>query len=174
MSTSAKQPVDDYRWYLVQCKPRQEARAQLNLRNQGFTCFTPMQDVQRLRHGKKTLVTEALFPGYLFVNLCRLNDNWHSIRSTRGVTSLVRFGRESEPLPVPDVLIEHIRQRLNRQPASELFAPGSKVRLIDGPFKDLEAVFSKTDGEERAIILLNILQREQRLKVPLTALASSG
>ncbi|SFM70744.1 transcription termination/antitermination protein NusG [Halopseudomonas yangmingensis] len=58
-------------------------------------------------------------------------------------------------------------------PASELFTPGSKVRLIDGPFKDLEAVFSKTDGEERAIILLNILQREQRLKVPLTALASS-
>lgn len=164
------QQSDDYRWYLVQCKSRQEARAEINLKNQGFTCFLPIQVVMNLRKGKKHQVTEALFPGYLFVKLCRLNDNWHSIRSTRGVHSLVRFGRENEPMPVPAELVEQIRRGLVLQCPNELYTPGSKVLFTDGPFKDLEAVFSKTDGEERAIILLTILQREQRLKVPLSNL----
>lgn len=37
---------------------------------------------------------ESLFPGYLFIQLDQLNDNWHPIRSTRGVNQLVTFGKQ--------------------------------------------------------------------------------
>ena len=51
---------------------------------------------------------------------------------------------------------------------------GEPVTIIQGPFKDLDAVFCKADGEERAIVLLNLLHRQQELRVPLKALKASG
>ena len=159
-------------WYLVQCKPRQEARAEQNLRNQYFPCYYPQHSVEKIRHGKRVVLQEPLFPGYLFINLCKLNDNWHSIRSTRGVLRMVSFA--NEPMPVPDDVIEKLQARLCSIRDQPLYKEGAPVTLIEGPFKDLNAVFCKADGEERAIILLNVLNRQQRLKVPLRAIAKAN
>ena len=152
-------------WYVVQCKPRQDARAEENLRNQHIPCYRPVRTVQAIRQGKATHVEESLFPGYIFVHLCRLTDSWHTIRSTRGVLRLVTFA--NTPVAVEPGLIEDIKRRLEQHDEQPLFAPGSTVHLTEGPFKDLDAIFSKTDGDERAIILLQILQRQQHLSVPL-------
>ena len=115
---------------------------------------------------------EPLFPGYLFINLCKLNDNWHSIRSTRGVLRMVTFA--NQPMPVPDDVIDKLQARLSSISDQPLYKEGAPVTLIEGPFKDLNAVFCKADGEERAIILLNVLNRQQRLKVPLRAIAKAN
>ena len=160
------------RWYLVQCKPRQEVRAEQNLRNQLFPCYCPQHTVEKIRYGKRTVIQQPLFPGYLFINLCRVNDSWHSIRSTRGVLRLVTFA--DQPLAVPDGIIEDLRARLATVEGKPLFQKGEPVTLIQGPFKDLDAVFCKADGEERAIVLLNLLHRQQELRVPLKALKASG
>ena len=160
------------RWYLVQCKPRQELRAVENLRNQLFPCYCPQHSAEKIRHGKKTVIQQPLFPGYIFINLCKLNDNWHSIRSTRGVLRLVTFA--NEPLAVPDEIIDRLQARLSNADQQPMFAEGAPVTITDGPFKDLDAIFCKADGDERAIILLNLLHRQQRMKVPLNALKSSG
>lgn len=160
------------RWYLVQCKPRQELRAVENLRNQFFPCYCPQHSAEKIRHGKKTVIQQPLFPGYIFINLCKLNDNWHSIRSTRGVLRLVTFA--DEPLAVPDEIIDRLQARLSSAGEQPMFKEGSPVTITDGPFKDLDAIFCKADGEERAIILLSLLHRQQRIKVPLHALKSSG
>lgn len=159
-------------WYLVQCKPRQDARAEEHLRNQRFPCYRPTRSIEAMRRGKRVMLDESLFPGYLFINLCQTTDSWHSIRSTRGVARLVTFC--DTPVAVPSAIIVDIRTRLTVSEPEPLFVPGSKVTVTDGPFRDLEAVFSKADGEERAVILLTILQREQRLSVPLKALKAAG
>lgn len=155
-------------WYLVQSKPRQEARAEENLRSQFFSCYCPQHSVEKIRHGKRVVIQQPLFPGYLFINLCKLNDSWHSIRSTRGVLRLVTFA--NQPLPVDDQIVSDLQARLAGTGNKSLFQEGDRVSIIDGPFKDLDAVFSKTDGEERAIILLSVLHRQHQLKMPLQAL----
>ncbi|GGI96957.1 transcription/translation regulatory transformer protein RfaH [Halopseudomonas pertucinogena] len=160
------------KWYLVQCKPRQEIRAEENLRNQFFSCYCPLHTVEKIRQGKRVVTQQPLFPGYLFINLCRLSDSWHSIRSTRGVLRLITFA--NEPLPVPDAIIDDLQARLSKAGNKPLFKTGSPVTLIEGPFKDLNAVFCKADGEERAIVLLDLLNRQQQLSVPLRALSASG
>lgn len=159
-------------WYLVQCKPRQEARAEESLRNQYFSCYCPRHPVEKIRHGKRVVIQQPLFPGYLFINLCKLNDNWHCIRSTRGVLRLVTFA--NEPLAVDDQIIHELQARLTETGSKPLFQEGAAVTITNGPFKDLDAVFCKTDGEERAIILLSVLHRQQQIKVPLAALRASG
>ncbi|SDS00028.1 transcriptional antiterminator RfaH [Halopseudomonas xinjiangensis] len=155
-------------WYLIQCKPRQDARAEEHLRNQNFPCYRPVHPVEAIRRGKRVMLDESLFPGYLFINLCQHTDSWHSIRSTRGVARLVTFC--DRPVAVPGEIIVDIRQRLAVHQAQPLFASGSAVVVSDGPFRDIQAIFQKADGEERAIILLSILQRQQSISVPMRML----
>lgn len=157
-------------WYLIQCKPRQEARAAENLRNQHFPCYCPVHTVEKIQQGKKVVTKQPLFPGYLFINLCRLTDNWHSIRSTRGVLRLVTFA--NEPLAVADEIIDNLQSRLATIHGRPLFEEGGKVMVTEGPFKDLDAIFCKSDGDERAIILLTMLHREQQIRIPIQQLKS--
>jgi transcriptional antiterminator RfaH len=163
MSTS------DARWYVVQCKSREDARALEHLERQGYKCFLPVCAVEKLRHRRKVEVSEPLFPGYLFISLNRAHDNWHSIRSTRGVVQLVRFNEY--PVPVPDQIVESIRNRAVTQPPRvPLLQPGERVRITEGCFSDLEAIYVANDGGERVVLLMKILHREQSLSFPLASI----
>lgn len=147
------------RWYLIQTKPRQESRAEDNLRRQHFESYRPIKPCRSDRDKPN----EALFPGYLFIRLDQEQDNWYPIRSTRGVARVVAFG--SEPTPVRDDIIEGLRQRL-ASPDEPHFEPGQRVQLHGGGFDELEAIFVSPDGNERSVILLTLLQREQKIRVP--------
>jgi transcriptional antiterminator RfaH len=154
----------DPRWYLIQCRPREDERALENLERQEYQCYAPSYIVERWRQGRRLRLSEPLFPGYLFIHLDRVNDNWRPIRSTRGVNRIVSFN--GEPPAVPDEIIEGIRTRLNAAPLTPRFRPGERVRVTKGPFAEIEAIFVATKGEERVILLLDILQQEQRLSFP--------
>jgi len=156
------------RWYLIQTKPRQEARAQEHLQRQHFECYRPLKACDTKKRSPRAANEEELFPGYLFIRMDQVHDNWYPIRSTRGVARIVTFG--GTPVPVHDELIEQIRQRLNTAPAREPFKQGEHVRIKAGDLCDIEAIFLSHDGTERAVILLNLLQREQKVVLPISSL----
>ena len=156
------------RWYLIQTKPRQEARAQEHLQRQHFECYRPLKVSEAKKRSPRTLSEEELFPGYLFIRMDQVHDNWYPIRSTRGVARIVTFG--GTPVPVQDELIEQIRQRLNVAPPKVQFKQGEHVRVNTGGLCDIEAIFLSPDGTERAVILLNLLQREQKVVLPISSL----
>jgi len=160
------------KWYLLQCKPGQTQRALENLQRQQYDCYLPLHSVERIRRGKRQTLSEPLFPGYLFIHLDSIQDNWMPIRSTRGVQRLVAFGKQL-PTTLPDALIEGIRDRCEAIPHQPLIEPGSRVRICEGSFKDMEAIFLSQDGDERVILLLTLLQREARITLPLTQVTLS-
>lgn len=160
-------PTDqrDAAWYLLQSKPHQEQRALENLRNQGFECFMPLYLRERLRRGRREKAEDPLFPRYIFIRLDSIASNWHVLRSTYGVTHIVRFGEQ--PARVPDAVIEAIAKR---QSASvQIFQPGDQVCITDGVFAGLEGVFEQNDGEARVLILMELMAKQQRLSFPLDA-----
>ncbi|ASK18031.1 MULTISPECIES: transcription/translation regulatory transformer protein RfaH [unclassified Halomonas] len=151
-------------WYVIQCKGGESFRAAEHLTNQGYEVFHPVLNAKRKRQGKLTLVTEPLFPYYLFIRLDQTVSNWRPIRSTRGVLRLLTFG--NTPIAVPNALVDTLRAQPHHQEGSHsYFCAGEKVTITDGPFKDLEAVFKRCKGEERAIVLLNVLQRPQDVEI---------
>lgn len=159
-------------WYVIQCKGGESFRAAEHLANQGYEVFHPVLNSQRKRQGKLTTVTEPLFPYYLFICLDQLVSNWRPIRSTRGVLRLLTFG--DRPVSVPSQLVETLRaQPHSNEGIHTYFNAGEKVTITDGPFKDLEAIFTRLKGEERAIVLLNVLNRPQHLEIPLDTLSKT-
>ena len=163
---------DAARWYLLQSRPNQVERAEENLVRQGYTTFLPRYSVHRVRRGRRTQVETALFPNYLFIRLSRWSDNWYPLRSTRGVSRLVTFG--ADPLPVPDSLIEAIRERIEQGQVEPAFKPGERVELIDGPFCGLEAIFAAQHDEERVVLLIEMLHRQLRVTTPIGSIRKSG
>ena len=109
---------------------------------------------------------EPLFPRYLFVGAPE-GQAWAPVRSTVGVTSLVRFG--GVYATVPPVLIETLLAAAadHPQPQRAVFQQGQKVKIVAGQFASLEAVFEMVDGSDRATVLLDLLGRQSRVRVDL-------
>ena len=149
-------------WYLVQSKPRNETRALENLVRQGYETYLPLMEVERLQRGKLLKKMEPLFPRYLFLHLEEGNDNWGPIRSTLGVAGLVRFGQAYAV--VSDEVMDAVRER-TQDVKKSLFESGDSVRVVSGPLLGLEGVFEISDGEQRSFVLLEFMQKQQRVSV---------
>jgi transcriptional antiterminator RfaH len=151
-------------WLLLQVKPRQEVRALANLERQQAQCYCPLIQVEKLSRGKRIQVTEALFPGYLFINAQPQQGglSYTTIRSSRGVSKIVGFG--AEPITIPEALIEQLKQRegsgLINAKEKNLPLKGDKVNILEGPFKGLQAVYSHADGQQRAVVLISLLHQQ--------------
>lgn len=157
-------------WYLLQCKPRQDSRAELNLQHQQYTVFRPQVSRKRLFGETSSNSLEALFPGYLFIALSQ-EDNWGPLRSTRGVSRIVSF--DNTPLKVPDHVIEHLYERCRTYQSGPVLAPGDTVQIVQGPLNTLEGIFLSMDGNERVVVLLQLLSREQHVRIPLEHIKSA-
>jgi transcriptional antiterminator RfaH len=163
-------------WYLVYTKPRQEKSALENLRYQGYESYLPLILSEKLRQGCLTISEEPLFPRYVFVRLGTTDSakSWAPIRSTKGVNRLVSFG--SAPAKVRDDLIELLRVHENafQKEPTRLFTPGERVGVTDGPFAGIEGIYQMSDGERRAMVLIEILSKPVALGVAPHALRKVG
>ena len=158
---------EDVAWYLIYTKPQQEGVALTNLLQQHFLAYLPMMDSRKRQRGEYRMVTEPMFPRYVFVQLNRETDNWSVIRSTRGVANLVRFGLA--PARVPDDFVCMLQSRekneLLPKEKEDLFVTGDQVKILDGPFAGMEAVYDVKKPGERAVILLQIANNYTRVKL---------
>lgn len=158
-------------WYVIQTKPRQEVLAQQNLERQGYKCFLPRIKQWKKKRGERQLVEKTFFPNYLFIRLDLCTANTAPIRSSRGVNKIVRFGNEM--VPVSDPMIDTIKQRSEAE-VFELdnlnFKPGQQVQIENGALAGITAIFQEKRGEDRVLLLLNMLGKQQRLEIPTAAL----
>ena len=146
-------------WYLLKTKPRQEIIAKQNLKNQGYGSFCPIVKINN------RLV--VLFPGYLFVQLNEKTQNWSPINSTKGVSHFVKFGLNFAKVPISVIEFIKTNQHLTADKLKDLnnFKTGDKVQISDGAFKNWVAIFKCYKSDERVILLMNLLGREQSLSV---------
>lgn len=158
-------------WYVVHSKPRQEMRALQNLQQQGYTCFLPLFVREKVINKRLVLSSEPLFARYLFVQLDSglAGKSWAPIRSTLGVSGLVRFGQE--PARLDDAVIEALRaDDVHQAQPQRLFTPGQRVRIADGVFAGLEAIYEMPDGQQRAMVLIDMLSKPVHLRLETVAL----
>jgi len=160
--------LTDPKWRAVYCKPRQESRAHMHLLNQDYHSFLPLVRTRRRIRGRDRNCIEPMFPRYLFIQLADYREDWGPIRSTRGVVGLVRLGDE---VPVvPDELIGELSLRHDDGGAIDLTAyhalkQNDPVEVTAGPFAGYQGLYHAKTGEQRAVILLEILNRQQKVQI---------
>jgi transcriptional antiterminator RfaH len=154
------------KWYLIYTKPRQEKLAFYNLQNQSYEVFLPLVKVEKINKGSRVIKEEPLFSRYLFIKLDKFgSQNWAPIRSTFGVSYLVKFGIQFAE--VSDELLSWIQKHLDVVPTIEKFKYGQSVTIIHGPFKGIDAIFKIYDGNQRAILFIDFLFKKIEAKFSL-------
>jgi transcriptional antiterminator RfaH len=153
------------RWLVVMTKPKMEAEAKEQLIRQGFEVYLPLWVELKRRQGSWQKLQSPMFPRYLFVRHSHPEQSLASIRSTRGVSQLVRFG--IEPAWAGDDLISEISQlEQSRNEMSQGLTPfkrGDQVQVMDGPFKGVSFEVFSCDPQ-RVILLLQVLGKTQHLE----------
>jgi transcriptional antiterminator RfaH len=161
-------------WYAVQTKPRQELTAEKNLQRQGFATYLPRIRLRKRKRNNWVDAVEPLFPRYLFIQVDPDQDSLAPVRSTLGVASLVRFGHLLRP--VPDAVIDYLRQvedpeTQQRQADAWPHQPGDILEVLEGPFASLTGIYQMPLGEDRALLLIELLGRSNSVAVVKEALA---
>ncbi|MDH5652090.1 MAG: transcription/translation regulatory transformer protein RfaH [Gammaproteobacteria bacterium] len=166
MTTNSSNPAERG-WYLIYTKPRAEKTAQENLARQQYQVYLPFIKIQKRRQRKYVEVVEPMFPRYLFIQLNCTTDNWSPIRSTLGVSSIVRFG--TYPMQVPNdlvsILMENEDQHGIQHAVMKDFRPGDRVEIIDGALSGYEGIFLEEKSKDRVTILLNIAGQHTRVSM---------
>lgn len=158
-------------WFALHTKAYSERKVAVRLNRHDIETYVPEMQSESEHSNARTI---PFFPGYMFVNVDMDKANPNHWRFTPGVRYLVSYG--DEPIVVHEELIRAIRQQLTalqtrqRQPQAR-FHPGERVRIINGPLKDMVAIFEgPTEPAERVQVLLEIMSRYKRVRISESAL----
>jgi transcriptional antiterminator RfaH len=147
-------------WVVAQTITGRENFTASRVAEKGFETFLPktMLPGDSLRPAK----IAAVFPGYFFA---QIEARWRAIANTLGVIGLIMAG--DSPARCPDADIARLKAaqmpngliRLPTVKAKRNIAPGSKIRILSGPFRGLNALYEGQSAKDRERVLLEILGR---------------
>jgi transcription antitermination factor NusG len=145
-------------WYAVYTSPRHEKRVRQHLEYRRVESFLPLfRSIRRWKNGCKAQVELPLFPGYLFVNIPRIERV--RVLDVPGVLSFV--GPKAEPARLSDFEIETLRIGLHLQKFEPYrgLAIGQRVRINAGALQGLEGTLVRNAKGLRVVITVNLIQQ---------------
>lgn len=158
------------KWYVLHTYSGYEENVARNLRqriesmdmqDKIFGVLIPTEKKIKIRNGKRRVVTEKMFPGYVLVEMIVTDDSWYVVRNTPNVTGFVGSG--TTPTSIADNEVKSIQKRMGvEEPKYKIdVSPGSPVKITDGPFKEFEGKVSEVDEARGKVkVLVSMFGRE--------------
>ncbi len=126
-----------------------------------FDVIVPIEKKIKIRNGKRIVVEEKIYPGYVLVDMIVTDASWYVVRNTPNVTGFIGLG--ITPTPVDSKEINTLKKRMGvAEPKYKIdVAIGDSVKIVDGPFKDFDGKIDEIDEEKgRVKVLISIFGRE--------------
>jgi len=125
-----------------------------------FTVLVPTEKKIKIKNGKRKVVEEKIYPGYVLVEMMVTDDSWYVVRNTPRVTGFVGSGTTPTPLSQEEIDILQKRMGVDEPKFKIDVDVGAIVKITDGPFKDFDGKVSEVDEEKGKIkVLVNMFGR---------------
>lgn len=153
-------------WFAIYTKPRHEYKAEEEIRNRSIEVYLPTIIVEKRWSDRKKKVEEPLFKSYLFVKV----DECERINCLKIPSVIKTVCFNGKPSIIPDWQIESLRKILVDKP--DLFVTnrievGQKVKIIEGPFRDVIGVVTEhKEGEKHLAVSIDLLKRSVLVRLP--------
>ncbi len=167
----AKQTLNQgRRWYVLHTYSGYEDNVANNLKqriesmdmeDKIFNILIPTEKKIKIKNGKRKVVEERIFPGYVLVEMIVNDDSWYVVRNTPNVTGFIGTG--TIPTPISEAEVKALQKRMGvEEPKFKIdVSVGSPVKIIDGPFKNLEGKITSIDEAKGKIkVLVSMFGRE--------------
>ncbi len=158
------------RWYVLHTYSGYEENVARNLRqriesmdmeDKIFDVMIPTETKIKIKNGKRKVVREKIFPGYVLVNMIVTDDSWYVVRNTPNVTGFIGTG--NVPTPISEEEIKQLQKRMGvEEPKYKIdVTKDTPVRIVDGPFKDYEGKVAEVDEARGKVkVLVSMFGRE--------------
>ncbi|MBI4812103.1 transcription termination/antitermination protein NusG [Candidatus Falkowbacteria bacterium] len=158
------------RWYVLHTYSGYEENVSHNLKqriesmdmgDKIFNILIPTEKKIKIKNGKRKVVEEKIFPGYVLVEMIVTDDSWYVVRNTPNVTGFIGAG--TIPTPIAEKEVKELQKRMGvEEPKFTIdVSAGSPVRIVDGPFKNLEGKVTHVDEAKGKIkVLVSMFGRE--------------
>ncbi len=158
------------RWYAIHTYSGYEENVAQNLRtriesmdmqHKIFNVLVPKEKKIKIKNGKRKVIEEKIFPGYVLVEMFVEDDSWYVVRNTPNVTGFIGTG--TTPTPIDESEIKALQKRMGvDEPQYKIdISVGDPVRINDGPFKNFEGKVSDIDEARGKVkVLVSMFGRE--------------
>ena len=167
----SKQQIDGERnWYAIHTYAGYENAVARNLKqrieslgmeDRIFNVIVPTEKKIKIKGGKRVEEEEKIYPGYVLVDMNVTDDSWFVVRNTPRVTGFVGSG--VFPVPLDKKEVDVLFSRMNKDEVKHTIdlVPDDIVKIVDGPFKDLEGKVSEVDQDHGKVkVLVSMFGRE--------------
>lgn len=164
-------------WYVLHTYSGYEENVSKNLKqriesmgmeDKIFNVLVPKEKKIKIKGGKRRIVEEKIYPGYVLVEMIVTDDSWYVVRNTPNVTGFVGSG--TIPTPISEKEMESLQKRMGvEEPKYKIdVSVGETVKITDGPFKDFDGKISNLDEEKGLVkVLVNVFGRETPVELDL-------
>ena len=135
--------------------------ASMEMQDRIFHVLIPKEKKIKIKNGKRKVVEEKVFPGYVLVEMIVTDDSWYVVRNTPNVTGFIGTG--TSPTPIADEEMKALQKRMGvDDPQYKIdITVNDPVRITDGPFKGFEGKVSAVDEERGKVkVLVSMFGRE--------------
>lgn len=165
-----QQIAQEKNWYVIHtysgyedavAKNLKQRIESLGMEDKIFQVLVPKEKKIKIKSGKRQVIEEKIYPGYVLVEMIVTDDSWYVVRNTPNVTGFVGSG--TTPLPVSLEEIDILKKRMGVEvPQFKIGVQiGDLVRITDGPFKEFEGKVSEIDEERGKVkVLVNMFGRD--------------
>jgi len=125
-----------------------------------FNVLVPTEKKIKIKHGKRKVVEEKIYQGYVLVEMIVTDDSWYVVRNTPRVTGFVGSGVTPTPISPEEMVLLEKRMGIEEPKFKVDVLVGDAVKITDGPFKDFDGKVSEVDEEKGKIkVLVNMFGR---------------
>jgi transcription antitermination factor NusG len=146
------------KWFAVHTRYQHEQQVNEHLGRKGFDTFYPTCSKWQQWSDRKKKVSQALFPGYLFVT--EIANRRLQVVETPGVCGIVSVA--GAPAPIPTTEIEAIRRAVTSPYPVEGHAyliSGDHVRVVEGPLVGVNGILVRSERSARLVLSVELLGR---------------
>lgn len=138
----------------------------MGMQDKIFNILIPMEKKIKIKNGKRKIVTEKIFPGYVLVEMNVTDDSWYVVRNTPNVTGFIGSG--TMPIPISEEEVKSIQKRMGVEEPKYVIdvTVDSPVRITDGPFKNFEGKVAEINEERGKVkVLVSMFGRETPIEL---------
>lgn len=167
----AKQQVGgDRNWYAIHTYAGYENAVARNLKqrieslgmeDRIFNVLVPTEKKIKIKGSKRVEEEEKIYPGYILVDMIVNDDSWYVVRNTPRVTGFVGSG--VFPVPLDKKEVDMLFSRMSNETIKHKMdlIIDDVVKIVDGPFKDLEGKVNEIDDNRGKVkVLVSMFGRE--------------
>ncbi len=133
----------------------------LDMGDKIFSVLVPKEKKIKIKGGKRQVVEEKIYPGYVLVEMIVTDDSWYVVRNTPRVTGFIGAG--TIPVPIAPEEIKTLQKRMGvEEPTYKIDVEiNDAVKITDGPFKDFDGKIGEIDKAKGKVkVLVNMFGRE--------------